>query len=98
MAPTFPETAIGTDRLLLRPFEEEDVPALVMMMNDELVRCWSDAPHPWTEQYAKVWVHSTAPSDRARGSGIAFAVVEDLTQRLVGVVHLRHTDWRAGRA
>ena len=94
MAPTFPETAISTDRLLLRSFEEEDVPALVMMMNDELVRCWSEVPHPCTEQHARAWVRSTAPGDRAHGRGIAFAVTENLTQRLVGVVRLRHTDWR----
>ncbi|AXI80670.1 GNAT family N-acetyltransferase [Peterkaempfera bronchialis] len=94
MASTFPETAISTDRLLLRPFEEEDVPALVEMMNDELVRCWTAVPDPYTEHHARTWLRSTAPENRARGHGIAFAVTEDLTQRMVGVIHLQGTDWR----
>ncbi|MFJ6213631.1 GNAT family N-acetyltransferase [Streptomyces sp. NPDC092296] len=94
MAPTFPETAISTERLLLRPFEEEDVPALVEMVNDELVRCWTAVPQPYTERHAREWVHTRAPGDRAEGRGIAFAVTENLTQRLVGLVQLHRTHWR----
>ncbi|WP_377268298.1 GNAT family N-acetyltransferase [Peterkaempfera sp. SMS 1(5)a] len=94
MASTFPETAISTERLLLRPFEEEDVPGLVEMMNDELVRCWTAAPHPYGAHHARTWVHTAAAEDRARGRGIAFAVTENLTQRMVGVIHLQRTDWR----
>lgn len=94
MASTFPETAISTERLLLRPFEEEDVPALVEMMNDELVRCWTAAPHPYTEHHARAWVRGAAHDNRVRGRGIAFAITENLTQRMVGALHLERTDWR----
>ncbi|MCD0481264.1 GNAT family N-acetyltransferase [Streptacidiphilus sp. ASG 303] len=94
MASTFPETAISTERLLLRPFEEEDAPALAGTMDDEAVRCWTPVPHPYTEHHARTWIRTTAPEDRARGRGIAFAVTENLTQRLVGVVRLQQTDWR----
>jgi RimJ/RimL family protein N-acetyltransferase len=94
MASTFPETAISTDRLLLRPFEEEDIPALAQLMNDELVQAWTAMPHPCTERDARAWVGSLGADDREEGRGIAFAVTENLTQRLVGTVHLEHTDWR----
>jgi RimJ/RimL family protein N-acetyltransferase len=94
MTSTFPEISISTDRLMLRHFEEEDVPALVEMMNDELVQAWTSAPHPYTEQDARAWVVHGAPARRTEGQGIAFAVTEHLTQRLVGRVEVRQADWR----
>ncbi|MCX2970330.1 MULTISPECIES: GNAT family N-acetyltransferase [Streptomyces] len=94
MTPCFPDISISTERLVLRPFEEADVPALTDMMNDELVTAWSSAPHPYTRADARQWVHAAAPRERTSGRGIVFAVSELLTQRLVGITHLRHTDWR----
>ncbi|GAB2585900.1 GNAT family N-acetyltransferase [Streptomyces capparidis] len=94
MAATFPETSLSTERIVLRPFEEEDVPALVDMMNDELVRAWTSVPAPYTEAHARDWVTRGAPAERTEGRGIVFAVAEHLTGRLVGTVHLSHTDWR----
>lgn len=94
MASTFPEISLSTDRLVLRPFDDGDVPALVDMMNDELVRAWTTAPTPYTEGDARTWINRTAPGERAQGRGIVFAVSEFLTHRLVGIVHLRNTDWK----
>lgn len=94
MTSTFPEISISTERLLLRPFEEEDVPALVEMMDEEHVRAWTPVPTPYTEAHARQWVTIAAPAERTRGRGIVFAVAEALTQRLVGAVQLHSTDWR----
>lgn len=94
MASTFPEISISTERLVLRPFDDGDVPALTDMMNDELVRAWTSVPVPYTEADARTWVRRTAPAERAEGRGIVFAVAEFLTGRLVGIVHLTNTDWR----
>ncbi|NJQ01471.1 GNAT family N-acetyltransferase [Streptomyces zingiberis] len=94
MTPTFPDITIGTDRLVLRPFEEGDVPALAEMMNDELVTAWTSVPHPYTREDAADWITRAAPAERAEGRGVVFAVTEFLTQRLVGSVHLRNTNWR----
>ncbi|MEU6173447.1 GNAT family N-acetyltransferase [Streptantibioticus parmotrematis] len=93
MTSTFPDISISTERLSLRAYDEEDVPALAEMMSDEMVTAWSDAPHPYTEAEARAWATGTAPAIRADGSGIVFAVSEFLTQRLVGTVRLRNTDW-----
>lgn len=92
---TFPDISISTERLVLRPFEESDIPALAEMMNDELVTAWTSAPHPYTGDAAKDWVTVTSHAERSEGRGIAFAVTEFLTQRLVGVCHLHHTDWHS---
>jgi RimJ/RimL family protein N-acetyltransferase len=94
MTSTFPDTSISTDRLVLRPFEEADVPSLAAMMNDELVAAWTAIPQPYTEDAARRWTTESAHAERTAGHGIDFAVTEFLTQRLVGVVQLSNTDWR----
>jgi RimJ/RimL family protein N-acetyltransferase len=93
MTSHFPDISISTERLSLRSYDEDDIPALVEMMNDEPVVAWLTVPHPYTEEDARKWVTVTAPARRARGDGIVLAVSEFLTQRLVGTVHLHHTDW-----
>lgn len=94
MTSIFPDISVSTDRLTLRPYDEDDVPALVDMMNDEAAVAWLPAPHPYTEADARDWV-AAAPDRRARGTGTVFAVSEFLTQRLVGTVELRRADWTA---
>ncbi|MEV6115579.1 GNAT family N-acetyltransferase [Streptomyces sp. NPDC052109] len=94
MTGTFPNVSISTERLVLRPFEESDIAAFAEMMNDELVTAWTSVPQPYTEADARGWITTQAPAERAGGRGIVFAVDEFLTQRLVGTVHLRNTDWR----
>ncbi|MEW1718854.1 GNAT family N-acetyltransferase [Streptomyces sp. NPDC093109] len=95
MAGTFPNISISTERLVLRPFEEADIPAHIEMMNDEMVTAWTPVPHPYTQRDAEAWVSTIAPAERLNGHGIAWAVTEFLTQRLVGVVRLRNTNWHA---
>ncbi|GHA80139.1 GNAT family N-acetyltransferase [Streptomyces termitum] len=94
MTTTFPDISISTDRLVLRALEDADAPALAEMMNDELVGAWTAVPQPYTEEAALHWITSYAPAERTSGRGLDLAVTEFLTQRLVGVVQLAHTDWR----
>ncbi|MGW5863733.1 GNAT family N-acetyltransferase [Streptomyces sp. NPDC055239] len=91
---TFPDISISTERLVLRPFEDADVCAYAEMMNDEMVTAWTSAPQPYTEDDARDWITRLAPAERTEGHGIALAVTEFLTQRLVGTVQLRDTSWR----
>ncbi|MFF8999628.1 GNAT family N-acetyltransferase [Streptomyces achromogenes] len=94
MTSTFPNISISTERLVLRPLDEDDVPALAEMMNDEQVVAWTGVPHPYTGDHAREWITRLAPEERTEGRGIVLAVTEFLTQRLVGIVHLKDTDWR----
>ncbi|MEU6465883.1 GNAT family N-acetyltransferase [Streptomyces sp. NPDC046976] len=94
MTSTFPNISISTERLVLRPLDEDDVPALAEMMNDEQVAAWTDVPQPFTEAGARRWIGEQAPAERAAGRGLDLAVTEFLTQRLVGIVRLTRTDWR----
>lgn len=93
MTSTFPNISINTERLVLRPLDEDDVPALAAMMNDEQVAAWTHVPQPFTEKDADAWIGDHAPAERTAGRGLDLAVTEFLTQRLVGVVRLTRTDW-----
>ncbi|MFI5686238.1 GNAT family N-acetyltransferase [Streptomyces sp. NPDC051636] len=93
MTSTFPNISISTERLVLRPLDEDDVPALAEMMNDEQVGAWTDVPQPFTEDGARHWITEWAPTERAAGRGLDLAVTEFLTQRLVGIVQLTKTNW-----
>ncbi|MEU4087493.1 GNAT family N-acetyltransferase [Streptomyces aureus] len=94
MTSTFPDISISTERLVLRALDEDDVPALTEMMNDEMVAAWTSIPQPFTEDGARDWVGDYAPTERAEGRGLDLAVTEFLTQRLVGVIQLGKTNWR----
>jgi RimJ/RimL family protein N-acetyltransferase len=94
MTSIFPDISINTERLVLRAYEDADVPALTEMMNDELVVAWTGVPQPYTATDARAYIGRTATAERAQGRGLVLAVTEFLTQRLVGTVRLRHTDWR----
>ncbi|MFF8476731.1 MULTISPECIES: GNAT family N-acetyltransferase [unclassified Streptomyces] len=93
MSSTFPNISISTERLVLRPLDEDDVPAMAEMMNDEQVAAWTDVPQPFTENGARHWITAYAPAERAAGRGLDLAVTEFLTQRLVGIVQLTRTNW-----
>lgn len=93
MTSTFPNISISTERLVLRPLEEDDVSALAEMMNDEQVAAWTDIPQPFTEDGARAWITEQAPAERTAGRGLDLAVTEFITQRLVGVIRLAKTDW-----
>jgi RimJ/RimL family protein N-acetyltransferase len=93
MTSTFPNISISTERLVLRPLDEDDVPALTAMMNDEQVVAWTGVPQPFTEQSARAWTTGSAPAERTSGRGLVLAVTEFLTQRLVGLVQLSRTNW-----
>ncbi|OQR62287.1 N-acetyltransferase [Streptomyces maremycinicus] len=93
MTSTFPTISISTERLVLRPLDEDDVPALADMMNDEQVAAWTAVPQPYDEAAARRWITEYAPAERTAGRGLDLAVTEFLTQRLVGVIQLAKTNW-----
>ncbi|MEV7789117.1 GNAT family N-acetyltransferase [Streptomyces sp. NPDC088106] len=93
MTSTFPDISISTERLVLRPLDTDDVPALTAMMNDEQVAAWTDTPQPFTERAAHTWITESAPAERAAGTGLDLAVTEFLTQRLVGLIRLTKANW-----
>ena len=91
-APQFPSAVLRTDRLVLRPFAEADIAAVVEACSDAETRRWLPVPDPYTEDVGRSWCTEEAEADRVRGAGVhlAFGPVGD---RLSGCVGLNRTDW-----
>jgi RimJ/RimL family protein N-acetyltransferase len=79
--------------LLLRPWSEEDIPALVAAHRDPLMRRWLRHPVTTTEHARRIIQARRA--DREAGTGFSFAVLEaddGITGDLVGAVSIRGLD------
>lgn len=53
---------LSTDRLLLRPFEGRDVPALFAACQDPEIPRWIPVPDPYEREDAEEFVHHTNPA------------------------------------
>lgn len=68
---------IRTDRLVLRPWQPSDAPAVLAACTDPLVQEWtSSLPSPYTAEHARSYVEELAPQAWADGSAYAFAVTK----------------------
>lgn len=90
---TFPETRITAERVVLRPFGTADVGAIRHACSDELVQRWTSVPHPYTAEHARAWCMEIAPRIRESGEGVAFAIADGSTDRLLGVMDLKNANW-----
>jgi RimJ/RimL family protein N-acetyltransferase len=69
------------DVVLLRPFEEADVPAIVAACQDPEIPRWTSVPSPYTEADARAWLESDVEE--------SFAVVDRSTGELLGSIGVR---------
>jgi len=81
----------GAPGLLLRPWTEQDIPALVAAHRDPVIRRW--LRHPVTTEQEARQVIKTRQADRRAGSGFSFAVLaagaDGTASDLVGSVVIR---------
>ncbi|MGC4805038.1 GNAT family N-acetyltransferase [Micromonospora sp. DT233] len=76
------------DGVRLRPFHLDDLAATATACADPLTqRFISGVPSPYTEADARSWITEGAPAARAAG-GVAYAVADPATGRLLGCVGL----------
>ncbi|RAG85962.1 N-acetyltransferase [Streptacidiphilus pinicola] len=95
MASIFPETVLRTDSLVLRPFSRADVEDTRIAASDELTQTWLPLPLPYTLDHAVDWCTRASHALRDSGDGVHFAIADPDTDRLLGTIGLRKTDWRA---
>lgn len=69
------------DAVLLRPFEREDVPAIVAACQDAEIPRWTSVPSPYSEADALAWLESTEET--------TFAVVDPSSGELLGSIGVR---------
>jgi RimJ/RimL family protein N-acetyltransferase len=68
--------------VLLRPFEQDDVPAIVEACQDPEIPRWTSVPSPYTEADALEWLESDEEE--------TFAIVDRSTGELLGSIGVRY--------
>lgn len=71
--------------IVLRPWRDSDVPALVTACQDPEIARWVAIPVPYEPADARAFIDESA-SMRRDGSGAAFAIVDPADDRLLGAV------------
>jgi ribosomal-protein-serine acetyltransferase len=95
MRMTFDEgVLLETERLLMRPFEEDDAEDLLAASADPEILRWMPWAAAQTKRTATDWCTTHAHTDPGRA--INFAIVGG--DRFVGSLGLGRTDWADGRA
>lgn len=74
---------LSDERLLLRPWDETDLPLLERASADEYVATIEHLPRPFSEEQGRAWI-AAQHHLRGTGRGWAFAVVERDTCRAAG--------------
>jgi RimJ/RimL family protein N-acetyltransferase len=89
-----------TERLLLRPWQAADAPAVLAACSDPFVQEWTSVPVPYTAEHARSYVEDVAPAGWAGDTELSFAVVEASSGTLVANIALRrrpvHEGWDVG--
>jgi RimJ/RimL family protein N-acetyltransferase len=84
-------TSATSPSLLLRPWTEQDVPAMVAAYRDPVMRHW--LPHPVTTTQEARRIIEARCADRRAGTGFSFAILEthadSATGDLVGGISIR---------
>jgi RimJ/RimL family protein N-acetyltransferase len=70
--------------LVLRPFGEDDVAAIVEACQDEEIARWTRVPSPYTEEHAREFLRST--------DEVAYAIVDRAGGKLLGAIGARLLD------
>ncbi len=79
------DATLDLDDIMLRPWRESDVPALVTACQDPEIARWVSIPQPYERADAVAFL-AEAEAMWRDGSGAAFAVVDAVTDELLGAV------------
>ena len=76
----------------LRPWRDDDAPALARIAADPEVVRWTDVPEEYPERDARTWLRHTE-AERAAGHGVYLAVVSAADDALLGACDIRVLDY-----
>jgi RimJ/RimL family protein N-acetyltransferase len=80
-----PDPPLSAGEILLRPFEESDLAAIVVACQDPEIPRWTRVPSPYTADDARAYLEAAARG-WAEGTDATFAVVERETGVLLAAV------------
>lgn len=81
-------TDITCGTLVLQPWAERDIDALLVGRNDPEVVRWTGSPFPYTREHAERYVLEETPQWWAEGSAATWAVHDAVTGTVLGAVAL----------
>jgi RimJ/RimL family protein N-acetyltransferase len=94
----FPPLGRPTDGVVaLRHLREQDVPTVQRACSDAESARWLPLPVPYTEHDARSWALSVVPAEWAQGTVASAAVVDAVTDELLGAVGLTPGRDRTGK-
>jgi len=79
---------LADDVILLRPFTDGDVPAIVAACQDPEIPRWTSVPTPYTEADARAWLASTEEE--------TFAIADAASDEVLGSIGVRYFDGGVG--
>jgi RimJ/RimL family protein N-acetyltransferase len=72
------------EEVLLRPFGEDDIPAIVAACQDPEIPRWTGVPSPYTEDDARAFLRQVEET--------AFAITDRRSGELIGAIGVREVD------
>jgi RimJ/RimL family protein N-acetyltransferase len=83
---------IEDDRIRLRPFTLDDVPAVTAACQDQEISTWTASiPWPYEEAHARSWIQ-VHERQRQEGAAFPFAIVDRQSGQLVGSIGIERPD------
>ena len=82
-------TKITTERLVLRPFAEADIPAIVHLLSvPDIAKTTLNIPYPYDEEKAREWL-DMQKRERDAGKSHTFAITQRQDGALLGAIDIR---------
>ena len=83
-----PEGPLRTPRLLLRPWREADIPAILAICQDPEIQRWTTVPSPYRLEHAQWFVREFTPKGFTSGDEATFGVFVAETGEIAAAVGL----------
>ena len=93
---SLPDPPLRDEAVVLRPWREDDVPAIVAACRDPLIPRFTYVPSPYGEDDARAWL-ADLPARRERGEHLALAIADVESHEPLGSVGCRMLDWAQPR-
>jgi RimJ/RimL family protein N-acetyltransferase len=93
----FPNPPLRDSEVVLQPWTEDDVDAVVLAAADPAIVRWSHLPSPFDHAGVWRWFHAMAP-DRAAGTALKMKIAGAGEDRLLGAIALMRVDWETRSA
>jgi RimJ/RimL family protein N-acetyltransferase len=88
----FPDPPLCDSEVVLQPWTEGDVDAVVKLAADPAIVRWSHLPSPFDHAGVWRWFYAMAP-DRAAGTALKMKIAGAGKDRLLGAIALMRIDW-----